>query len=209
MIITDKEISGLPVQNSRFKLAGFMSLFNGLLTVPMFFTAIIALSKSSAGIWFFILIPQAAISCVLTIYVFQQFKRLLVERYNIHNISSMISILIFCSIIINVKNFLTAIFMVIFPDPGVAGVLDSIIGIPCFMLVGLIGIIIGVRLLRINIEPPSGQLRTYSIVLIICSVCFLSVILILIAFLLSMVNSIILGILFLKEAETEQQVEFV
>ena len=204
MVIAGKETSRSPMQDSRLKAAGFMSLFNAVLTLPMLITALVALSKESAGLWYFIMMPMSAISCVLTIYVFLQLKRLLIERYDIYNLNSIIAAMIFCSIIINVKNFLTAIFMVIFHNPGFVQLLDSIMGIPCFMLGGIIGIIFGVRLLGIN-DESSGLLRAYAILSIIASTCLVSVILILIAFFLSMVNNVILGILLLKGAETESR----
>ncbi len=75
-------------------------------------------------------------------------------------------------------------------------------------MAGIIGIIFGIRLLRINYES-SSLIRTYAVISLISSAFMLSVFLILIGLLSSLPNGIILGILFMKEAETEPQVEFV
>jgi hypothetical protein len=196
------------IQDSRYKTAGYLSFVNAFLTLPMTIAATLALGKGVAGLWIFVLMPLAAIACIFTIYSLLQFKRLLNEKYDIHNISNLINVLIVCSIIIIVKNLITAVLMITVKGPGAVGLLDGIIGLPCFMLAGVVGLIFGLRLLSINYET-SVLIRTYAIICLISSALMVSVILILVGLLLSLPNNIILGILFFKEAETEPQVEFV
>ncbi len=208
MAIVSNLANQITIQDSSFKTAGYLSFINAFLTLPMIIAANIALDKGSAGLWIFVLIPLSSISCVFTIYTFLQFKRLLGERYDIHNLGNVITALIVCAIIINVKNPITAILMVTVKNPGFVEVIDSIMGLPFFLFIGILGVILGLRLLSINYES-SGLMRIYAIMNLISSAFMVSVILILIGLLLSIPNNIILGILFLKEAETEPQVEFV
>lgn len=208
MAIVSNLANQITIQDSSFKTAGYLSFINAFLTLPMIIAANIALDKGSAGLWIFALIPLSSISCVFTIYTFLQFKRLLGERYDIHNLGNVITALIVCAIIINVKNPITAILMVTVKDPGFVEVIDSIMGLPFFLFIGILGVIFGLRLLSINYES-SGLMRIYAIMNLISSAFMVSVILILIGLLLSIPNNIILGILFLKEAEAEPQVEFV
>lgn len=208
MAIASTENSQTSMHDARFKTAGFLSFFNALLILPIGITAILAVSKILTSLLVFFEVPLAVISSIIGVYVLLQLKRLLIERYHVHNMNSLITALIFCSIIIGAKNVLMAIFMLMFPDPDFIKLLDLISGISCFLLLGIVGLIFGVLLLRVP-DESSGLLRTYAIIWVIGSACFLSVILFPIGVFLVLANDIILGILFLKVAETEPQVEFV
>lgn len=208
MAIAGAETSQLSMKDARFKTAGFLSLFNAVLLFPMVIAAILAVHKMLVSLLLFIGTPLSVISCLIAVYVLLQLKRLLIERYYIHNMNSIIIALIFCVIISCVRDVLMAMFMLMFPDPDLIKFLDLISGISLLLLAGVVGLIFGVRLLKVH-EESSGLLRTYSIILIIGSACFISFFLFPIGLFLAMANDIVLGIIFLKEAGTEPQVEFV
>lgn len=73
---------------------------------------------------------------------------------------------------------------------------------------GIISFIFCLRLLEAK-DLPSGLYRTYAILYIIGGVCFFTLILFPIGILSSMASDVVLGIIFLKESETEPEVEFV
>jgi len=169
---------------------------------------ILAVHKMLVDLFLFIGIPLAVFETLIDVYLFLQLKRLLVERCYIHNVNSIIMSLIFCVIITGSANVIIAVIMLISPDPGLIQFLDLILGASCLLLTGIVGLIFGIRLLRVH-EELSGLLRTYSIIWIIGSAFFISYFLFPIGILSYMANYIILGMIFLKTAETEPQVEFV
>ena len=76
------------------------------------------------------------------------------------------------------------------------------------LLGGIIYFIYGLRLLELK-DQTSGLYRIYAIIQIIASVFFFTMILWPIGDLLCIVALIVLGMIFLKESETEPEVEFV
>ena len=104
------------------------------------------------------------------------------------------------------------IFFTILPiftgDQGTFRLLISVFAIPMLLLGGIIYFIYGVRLLELK-DQTSGLYRIYAIIQIIASVCFFTLILWPIGDLLYIVALLVLGMIFLKESETEPEAEFV
>jgi hypothetical protein len=96
----------------------------------------------------------------------------------------------------------------LFPLSGLAGGFNVVFSIFYFLVSGIVGMFMGVSLLAIR-EDPYGSLRLYAIISIITSSCLVTILLVPIASLLFLIQSVILGIIFLKAAEAEAQVEFV
>jgi hypothetical protein len=94
------------------------------------------------------------------------------------------------------------------PHSTFVGILDIGLGILSLLLYGTIGIVLGVSLLAIR-EDPYGLLRTFAIIEIVASSFLVSIILFPLGIPLVILNFVILGIVFLKAAETEAHVEFV
>ena len=106
----------------------------------------------------------------------------------------------------------TDIFITILPiftwNQGAIMLLGTVPFIPLCLLGGIIYFIYGVRLLELK-DQTSGLYRIYAIMQIITGVCFFTIILWFIGILLFNVAVIVLGMIFLKESETEPEVEFV
>ena len=208
MAIAGTETSRAPIQDLRFKAAGFLSFLNAVLVLSLVVISLDDDLKMKAGLLFFIHLPLSSISGAIEIYVLIQLKRLLYERYDIRNMNSIITALIFCSILWWVKSFVMAFMVIIFPNPDIILPLDGILVVFCFLMSGIAGLIMGNRLLQIT-DESSGLLRNYAEKCKGSSICYLTVILIPIGIVIGLINNIVLGILLLQEAETEPQVDFV
>lgn len=208
MAIAGIETSRAPIQDLHFKAAGFLSFFNTVLSLPLIIFGLNDDLKMKAGLLFFIQLPLAVISIFITIYVILQLKRLLNERYDIRNMNSILTALILCNILFWGKSVIMAFMVLMFPDPDIILPLDGILGIFIIMMAAIVGLILGVSLLRIT-DESSGLLWTYAKLSKSGSICILTVILIPIGMVIGLINNIVLGILLLQEAETEPQIEFV
>jgi hypothetical protein len=83
MVIASTVTSQLSMKDARFKTAGFLSLFNAVLMLPVVTIRILAVHKMLVNLLLFIGIPLTVISSLISIYVLLQLKRLLIERYYI------------------------------------------------------------------------------------------------------------------------------
>ena len=208
MAIAGTETSRAPIQDLRFKAAGFLSLLNTVLNLPLIIIGLDDALKMKAGLLFFIQLPLAVFTIFISIYVILQLKRLLNERYDIRNMNSILTALIFCHILFWGKSIVMVFMVLFFQNPDIILPLDSILGIFIILMAGIVGLILGSSLLRIT-DESSGLLRTYAKLSKNGSICILTVILIPIGMIIGLANNIVLGILLLKEAETEPQVDFV
>ena len=100
------------------------------------------------------------------------------------------------------------ILQIFIKDQGTIRLFTGVFYIPLFLLGGIIYFIYGVRLLELK-DQTSDLYRIYAIMQIITGVCFFTIILWPIAKLFCIVAIIVLGMIFLKESETEPEVEFV
>lgn len=208
MIIASTENSHESAHDSRFRIAGCLSFIDAALTLPVFIIALLPASQDILGFLPFIEISLAVVSTALFFYLFTQFKRLLIERYDIHDMNIIITALIIIGVLGGAYVIIMAIIIAMFPNVDFIILLDTILGISILLIAGLVGVFFGVRLLTIH-DKSSSLLRSYAVICIISSACFLSIILIPIGILLWIPNGVILGVVFLKAAETETQVEFV
>jgi hypothetical protein len=194
--------------DSRFKTTAFICFFTAILGIPMFIFGILTALKLSAIWMIFFRIPLAIVYLVFAIYILLQLERLLVERYHLDNIRIMIkSIIIMCIIFFAADIFFT-ILQIFTNDQGTIRLLINVFYIPMLLLAGIIYCIYGVRLLELK-DQSSGLYRIYAIMQIITSVCLFTIILFPIGQLISIVAVIVLGMIFLKESETEPEAEFV
>ena len=212
MIESSMDISQQSIRDSRFKIAGWLSICLGILEIPLFISSLVFRSdpflKPLFLFLFLIFTPLIFFRWIGTVYVLIQFRRLLNERYDFFKADVIITLQIIISIIIGVKDILMAYIEALFPLSDVAGTLGLVLYIFSLLVGGAIGIFLGARLLAIR-EDSYGSLRTWAIITIIASSCFVSIILTPIGLALYLLNGIILGVIFLKAAEAEAQVDFV
>jgi hypothetical protein len=210
MIESSMDISQQSIRDLRFKIAGWLSICLGILEIPLFISSLVFRSDPFLKPLFLFLIftPLIFFRWIGTVYVLIQFRRLLNERYDFFKADVIITLQIIISIIIGVKDILMAYIEALFPLSDVAGTLGLVLYIFSLLVGGAIGIFLGARLLAIR-EDSYGSLRTWAIITIIASSCFVSIILTPIGLALYLLNGIILGVIFLKAAEAEAQVDFV
>jgi hypothetical protein len=207
MIESSTVISQQSIRDLRFKIAGWLSICLGILEIPLFITSLVFRSDPFLKPLFLLLIftPLIFFRWIGTVYVLIQFRRLLNERYDFFKADVIITIQIIVSIIIGAKDILMAYIDALFRVSDAVGLVLYVFSL---LVGGAIGIFLGARLLAIR-EDPYGSLRTWAIITIIGSSCFVSVILTPIGLPLYLLNGIILGVIFLKAAQAEAEVEFV
>jgi hypothetical protein len=208
MAIARTTTSDPSVQDFRFKLAGWLSILGAVLFYPAIIIAVIAISHKNLRPLLFLEIPLTAIGIAMHVYVFIQLKRLVNEMFFFHGINILIVAQIISIIVVGLKDIFVTILILMFYDADFVAPLDFILGIAGLIILGAVGIILGVGLLRIR-DESAGMLRTFAIISIVASSCFVTVFLFPIAILVGLSNSVILGIVFFRAAETGTQVEFV
>jgi hypothetical protein len=212
MAIAYTEASQSFMVDSRFKTTAFICFFTAILEIPslmLFLFHMVANLKLSLNLMIFVRLPLSIVASVFSIYILLQLERLLVERYYLDSIRIMIKSLIIMYIISIAANiFFTLLQIFINGQSTTFRLLINMYGIPMLLMTGIIFFIYGVRLLELK-DKSSGLYRIYAILQIIASVCFFTLFLFPIGNLLCSVAAIVLGMIFLKESETEPEAEFV
>jgi hypothetical protein len=209
MIVADTVASQQSIPDVRFKTAGWVCFFEIILVIPTVIVAILTRSQPPIlRLMIFIYIPLAALGCGCTVYVLTQFKRLLNERYDFHGGDQIILGQIVLTLIAASTDILSTTITTLLPALEVIGYFFLGIGILEMVIAGIIGIVLGVRLLDIR-DDSTPLLRPYAIISIIASSCLAVVILVPITLVLTLPLYIIMGMIFLRAAESEAQVEFV
>jgi len=191
-----------------FRTAGWLIILGMFVTFVDVVITIISLSNPNLKPLYLVRIPLITLRVGFEVYVFVQLKRLLNERYAIHEANGIITGMIVLDIVWGVDA------MIIFPFVGLPpveflGILHTVIAALLFLtLFGVLGIMLGVYLLRVR-EDPSGLFRIFAILYIVTSSCMATVILPPIAMRPGLLPSVILAILFSRAAEADPQVEFV
>lgn len=144
---------------------------------------------------------------VLAIYVLVMFRRLINEKYNFHEINTLITVVIWWNIITQVLGITLKIYLLFLaPLSELAMSLIMLSFVVIMMLSGgTIDILIAVKLMKIK-DSVSDVLRVYIYLTLATGIMMVSLILSPLALLLAPVSSVLLAIIFFKEKE---QVEFV
>ena len=208
MIISSTEDSSQYAPDTGFRTAGWLTIIGILVAGVDAVIAIMSLTNPSLKPLYLVRIPLIILRVGFEVYVLVQLKRLLNERYDIHEANGIITGMIVLYIAWGVDAMMIFPFVGL-PPTGFLAILHNVIAALLFLtLFGILGIILGVYLLRVR-EDPSGLFRIYAILCIVSFSCMATVILNLIAILPGVVASVILAILFFRAAEAEPQVEFV
>jgi hypothetical protein len=138
-----------------------------------------------------------------SLYAFYQFKILLNERYQFHDVDMLVTIIIIGTI------FFTAIVLVFRAMPAInlriiGAAAIGVIGMPLAVL----GIVFSVKLLRLN-QSLHGLLKPLAFTNLAACCFFLTFFLALFGLLLAAVFDLLLGIAFLRGEEKEPEPEFV
>jgi len=194
------------MNNKRYKLAGWLSIFVAIIFMPKFIVNIvfevIAQRLHFPGIYMF----DAFIIILLTmIYVFLllTFRLLLNERFNFFEVDNLIIITIWCLIVSNFIVILDDIFKTL----GILGsefsplkIILFILFFSVFFLLGIISILFAVKLLRLK-GDLFGMLKVYVYTTIAGGVCLVSIVLFPLSLIIVVATYILEGIIFLRAAE--------
>jgi len=199
---------------NEYALAGWLAIAAAVLVVPSFvlgFATEIAKHRAPALLPT-LLIPYFVITIgytICSIYAFLRFRTLLNRRHDFHAIDGLIT-----AIVVGV------IAMTLYAIPmkilGLIGVIDeaptvilavipiAVIGIT----LGILGIILGARLLRLPAENTSYY-RVYAWLSIVAGACFVTFFLSPLGGLIDAAGNIVLAMLFLRPDEEDVTPEFV
>jgi len=177
---------------AHLKLAGWLSITNGILTIPISAMSVFLVSQpdSSAKLLNMIL---GGVSFILFIFVFLSLKGLLNARFGFHDTDIFITMLIWLNAL-----SLAFPFLELFPA---LDKLAEVVPLVLTELIGIVLIIFGIRLLRVP-DTLHGLLKPFVYTSIATGVCFVSIVLMLVGLLVGIAADIILGVIFLRFAES-------
>lgn len=174
-----------------FRVAGWLSIANAALTLPIIFIAGAATLRPE-------LVPRLAIEAVgllnlaLFVFVFSELKRLVAMR-DFHDVDALIFMLIGANSAVEVWNLAGAFL----PD-----IKDTvrILSIASLIPVGITFVLFAVRLLHFPTEL-SNLLKGFCYAIIVTGICAATVVLLPISFISSIVADVTLGLIFLRARE--------
>jgi hypothetical protein len=137
---------------------------------------------------------------ICSIYAMLKFRQLLHERYDFHAVDNLILFLIFGGILLSALSYSARIL---------SGNLVLIsVGIFTLVLVGAIGIVFALRLLK---TPGSlnGYLKPLAYTQLIESICFVLIILAPVGLMMIVIFNVLLGLVFLSRDTSLEEVDFV
>jgi hypothetical protein len=186
----------------KYTLAGWCAIATAVLLVPYALISLILDIRPDLVpvlIPFLILIVAVEMTCSIVAFIL--FRTLLNERYEFHEIDNLVPILVIGSIAITCVAFVGRLIPAIrIPALVMLFVLD----VP----VAITGIVYGTRLLRLRAKLH-GLLKPLAYTHILAGIFFLTLILSLLGLLTMAAFYAMLGVLFLRGEEEDQDVEFV
>lgn len=140
------------------------------------------------------------VSSICSIYALLKFRQLLHERYDFHAVDNLILLLIVGGILLAALSYSARLFSENF-------VLISV-GIFLMVVVGAIGIVFALRLLK---TPGSlnGYLKPLAYIQLIESICFMLIILAPVGLIMMVIFNVLLGMVFLSRDTSLEEVDFV
>ena len=190
-----------------FALAGYLAIAAAVLILPSFVLSIATevAKHRDPELALVLLVPYLVVTILYTIaaiYVILRFRALLNERHGFHAIDGLITALV--TRVIALKFF------------GLTGALDKpplvfLAVIPVAVVaitLGILGIVLGVRLLKLPAENTSYY-RVYAWLSIVAGACFVTFFLAPLGMLIDTAANIVLAMLFLKPDAEDPQPEFV
>lgn len=169
-----------------YTLAGYVSITNAVLTLPLVFISVFMMIESG-GEFSLVQTLLSVAQTGLIIYMYLSFKELLNNNYNYREINNFIDILIVGSIVMVLLDLASPII-------GSALVFVAII------ILGVVKVIAFVKLLNIK-DDLYGHLKPLAYTSIATGVLLASVLLIGLAFIPSIISDIVLGMIFFKASK--------
>jgi hypothetical protein len=187
------------MDSRHYAIVGWLAIAKVLVSIPILVVSIIVeMTKSINPGFILFVIVFALIDMFLNIYILYAFRQLLNSLFNFHSIDDMVSYLIIAFIIISMVNISGWMF---FPARDII----KIFLIVLFCPLGILLTVFGYRMLQLQ-DPLFGLLKPYAYLTIAAGICCISIILAFFGMLISMVTTIIQGLVFIRSSE---QAEFV
>lgn len=164
----------MSITKARLKLAAWLSLVNGLITIPYFAISVYFIVSSSKPSFIFILLDLFEIGIFLIII--SSFRRLLNSNFNFHKIDKYILTLIAINILPMILSIINLIFSSILLNIWYVSLIISL-SLIILLVSMIIYIIISVELLSYS-GNIYGLKRILAYALVATSFCFATVILI-------------------------------
>ena len=186
------------LSNKELNLSGWMCVVAAVSTVPLivfgFYIGMVGEEITAfLSLTGFLL---SAIYTVVFVYIYLQFKKLLNQHANFHDVDLYITLLIW----INIISTLISHIPDLFPSTEI---IFSIALFVMFIPMGIILIIMGIKLLKCEAEFNS-KLKYFSYFTIASGVLLASVIFFLFSFVTSIITDIILAAIFFSEIDRER-----
>lgn len=178
------------MDNKDYTLAGWISIINATLTLPLVLMSIFFMYVEGEY-----KVAQTFLSTLnigFIIYMLFSFKKLLNNNFNFKEVNTLIDILIVGNILMHL---LTIFSSSIFPS-----FVESFLGIIVIFFLGIIQVIIFIKLLGLK-EDLYGHLKPLAYSSITAGILMASIILIGVAFIPSIISDIILGMIFFKASK--------
>jgi hypothetical protein len=196
------------MKKNQYTLAGWSAITSFVVGCPLViigfvYDILIQLHQEFMPAFYLIVVLLTLLQLVCSIYAFYQFKKLLNERYQFHQVDMLMIIIIIGSILITaVILFFRAVPVIPVKFIGLAAIIA--VGIP----LSILGIVFSVKLLHLN-HSLHGLLKPLAFTYIAACCCFLTVILSSVGLLIAAAFDLLLGIAFLRGEEKEPDPEFV
>ncbi len=178
----------------KLNVAGWMSITNAVISIPILGLTIFLEGASSGGAILLQLL-LALVNIGLFVYIVSSFKELLNDYFDFHATDTLIQMQIWISI---ASSILTLLMLLIPSLKTVVGIISIVLMI-CY---GIISIVFSIKLLKLQ-DNLSGLLKPFVYTSIATGFCFATIILIPLAVLTNAAVDIMLGIIFMKASERQ------
>lgn len=199
--------------DNRYQLAGWVAIAQAIFMVASIvlsileaIAAVVVLRKPGLAVGpsdFLVLAGSA-----MAIYTLLMFRRLLNERYDFHEIDTLITLSIIWNVLFAIGDLvLGAVYVGFRSADRTLGALLVILPYFAGMMLfgGIVDIMIGIRLLKIK-ERLTDLLATMAYLSLVGGICAVSLVFAPVAALIGLVSYVVLGLIFLREPE---EAEFV
>ena len=189
--------SGVPnaTVTPNLRLAGLLSIANGILTIPLFAMSVFLVSQPDSGGKLLAMV-LAGVSFILFVFIFLSLKGLLNTRFGFHDTDGLINMLIWVNAV-----SLAVPFLEFLP---VSEELATGAPVVLIAIVGIVSIVFAIRLLKLP-DTPHSLLKPFAYTTLATGVCFATIVLIPVGLLAGIIADIILGVIFLRAAEVGKQ----
>ena len=181
------------MQQGQMRTAGWVCIASAVTTLPLTVLGVIAMLSEHSPEARAASVALSFVSLLLFVYIFHSFRRLLTEQFNFTRVNTHISILIALNAVMVAVSVLAAIVPVL-------NILSTVVAIIALLALGAVYIVLGVKLMELH-EQFGGLLKPFCYLTIATGVCFVGVCLLPLGLLTSIVQDVLLALIFFRVAE--------